>query len=105
MPRLTFKKASLAPRLKAEGKQGPDTLIKLDGKAVGRIVSPSPVTGRAKWLVRFCVTPKSFKGVGSGGMALEAPRLFDTEPEARQWFRDNLDEMLSRYKFTEMETA
>lgn len=99
MPKLTFKKANLAPRLKAEGKQGPDTLIKLDGKAVGRIISPSPVTGRSKWLVRFYV---------DGRLAieyLEAPRLFDSDAEARRWFKDNLDEMLSRYKFTEMETA
>lgn len=103
MPRLTFKKTSLAPRLKAEGKAGPDTLIRLDGKAVGRIVSPSPVTGRSKWLIRFYVEPKGVTGGDS--VTLEAPRLFDTEPEARQWFRDNLAEMLSRYTFAEMETA
>lgn len=99
MPKLTFKKANLAPRLRAEGKTEPDTLIKLDGKAVGRIVSPSPVTGRSKWLVRFYV---------DGRLAieyLEAPRLFDDEPEARQWFQDNLTEMLRRYKFAEMEVV
>jgi hypothetical protein len=102
MPRLTFKKASLAPRLKAEGKQGPDTLIKLDGKAVGRIVSPSPVTGRSKWLVRFYVETACKAGKKQKLLeALEAPKLFDTEPEARQWFKDNLAEMLSRYTFAE----
>jgi hypothetical protein len=88
--KITFKKEPKCTGLARIGEPYPNTNIKVNKDAVGVIAAPRWNTPDNKWEVRFTVK-------GSNGNPnchwhwIRVKKRFDTESEAREWVKNNLE--------------
>ncbi len=100
---FTFKKGPTPTGLSAVAHPYSDTDIKLRGKIVGMIGSPSHMAGRPHWDVRLMVkkhatpdSPCDWKWVFLKGK-------HETEADARQWVKEKTAAILEQFDLAEME--
>ena len=86
---FTFKKQRLETGLAAVGNSYPTTTIKHQKMEVGAIYPPNWRTEDNLWRVRLMV------GTEENWTWKEFKRKFETEPEARQFLKDNAEQIIA----------
>jgi hypothetical protein len=94
--KLSFRKDPRPTGLFAVGHPQPGTTIKIDGKEVGYIAPPTWQT-RDIWTIRFMVKDELQENPNCDWKWVTFKTEFATEPEAREFIRQNLNRILDRY--------
>jgi hypothetical protein len=94
--KLSFKKEPKATGLSAIGHPFSHTIIKIDGKDVGRIAPPSWSSQSKQWIIRLTVNKKDINEDGNPNCPwkwVEIVNRFDTEESAREYLKENKDKI------------
>ena len=93
-PRLSFRKEPRTTGLAGIGEPYPDTKIKMDGMIVGTIGAPNWNTKDNCWSLWFMIYGDTGNPNCNWSNRRMKPR-FATEPEARQWVKDNWPKLVT----------
>ena len=93
MLKFTFKKQPKETGLRAVGTPYPDTDIKVNKKAVGYISAPNWQTKTIAWKIRLAVKKEITTDDPAGFKWVHISRSFGSEGDARQWIKDNSEEL------------
>lgn len=97
---LTFKKGETPTGLSSVGNSRPNTDIKVNKKKVGMIYSPSWRSEDWVWSVGFMVKkiiPDDNPNCDWKWIWLK--KKFDTEPEAREYIKTIIEDVMMKYQF------
>lgn len=98
--KLSFKKGEKPTGLWSIGHSHPDTEIKLDKKTFGHIIPPAWNTVNY-WRIHFAVIKPDINEDGNPNCEWrwrEFKQEFETEPEAREYMKNNIEYILEHYK-------
>lgn len=97
--KFSFKKEPRETGLAAVGNPYPNTQIKLDKQQVGYISAPTWQTKDRMWGVHFAVE----KDGGCGWHWIHVKRRFDSEPESREWIKQNAEKVQKQFTLHKFE--
>lgn len=92
--KFSFRKGKKPTGLNAIGSPNPDTAILLKKKEVGLIVGPSWQTKDSLWQIRIMLVKEPSKEDPAPFQWATFKSKFETEPEAREFIRGNLEQFL-----------
>ena len=99
---FTFRKEPRETGLSSIANPNPSTKVKLNGKVVGMIAAPSRF-GESKWAPRITIKKEITTDSPCPWKWIFFKAKFDTEPEAREWFKKNEAVLLERYEIVSYE--
>lgn len=95
--KLSFKKHARETGLRAVGNPYPDTDIKLGGKKVGYLDAPSWNSADRQWRIRFAIKRQQAPGFPANFDWVTLTARFDTEPEAREFVKQNIEKIKAKF--------
>jgi hypothetical protein len=95
--KFTFKKQPRETGLSSIGHPHPNVDIKLDGKVVGSIDAPTWASRNKGWVIRFTVMKDNINEDGNPNCEwkwVQINKEFETENDAREYIKNNSDQIL-----------